>query len=115
MKYAIVTGVSRGLGLSIATHLLTNKIHVIGLSRQKNATLEAIAEEHQVDYTHYSCDLADIQAIDKTCEEISTYLFTQDVQLLYLIQNAGVLHPSKPVMDQTSAEIAPHMPITTMA
>src|SRR5690625_7485868 len=88
MKYAIVTGVSRGLGLSIATHLLTNKIHVIGLSRQKNATLEAIAEENQVDYTHYSCDLADIQAIDKTCEGIITYLFTQTALIINMFQNA---------------------------
>jgi len=68
MKYAIVTGVSRGLGLSIATHLLTNKIHVIGSSRQKSATIEGIDEENHVDYKHYSCDLADIEEIDKTCE-----------------------------------------------
>src|SRR5690625_1455336 len=115
MKYAIVTGVSKGLGLSIATHLLTNKIHVIGISRHKDATLQAIAEENQVDYNHYPCDLADISAIDKTCEEISTYIFAQDVQMVYLINNAGVLHPIKQSMNTTSAEIATHMQINTIA
>lgn len=115
MKYAIVTGVSKGLGMSIATLLLKSKINVIGLSRHNNATLQTIAEENNVEYKHYRCDLADVSMIDKTCEEISDHVFMQDLQMIYVINNAGILQPIKQSKDTTSAEIATHMQINSVA
>ena len=50
MRYALVTGTSRGLGESIANFLLESDVHVIGVSRTENLKLQKKAKELNMKY-----------------------------------------------------------------
>jgi len=57
MKLAIVTGVSKGLGASVAELFLKSNISLIGISRTENDELKKIAGSHNTAYEHLSADL----------------------------------------------------------
>lgn len=61
MRFAVVTGVSKGLGESAAKLLMESGVHVIGISRSPNESLNQFAEANNITYQHYSCDLGDIE------------------------------------------------------
>ncbi|WP_430787887.1 (S)-benzoin forming benzil reductase [Virgibacillus flavescens] len=115
MKYAVITGVSRGLGESIAKYILESGIHVIGISRTRSAKLDQLAESNNVSFTHYSCDLSDVTEIENTFKKISTEVFTEKLTTLYLVNNAAVLDPINPSMNIDNHELAYHMQVNTVA
>lgn len=94
MNYAIVTGTSRGLGEACARLLLEGGFHVLGIARNNNPLLDHYARENQAVYTHFACDLAEPDAVNKTLAEIIDLLNTEeDVTAVYLINNAATLEP----------------------
>lgn len=93
MKYAIVTGVSKGLGASIATYLLESGIHVFGLSRSGNDGLYVTASENNMQYEHLSCDLSSKESLIETVQMIQEQLKKRAVDKLYVVNNAGVVEP----------------------
>lgn len=115
MKYAVITGISRGLGESIAKYLLESGIHVIGISRTGSNSLEKHAESHNVTFTHFACDLSDVAVIESTFQKISEKIFTEDLTTVYLINNAAVLDPINPSMNIKSNELAYHIQVNTIA
>lgn len=115
MQLAIVTGVSKGLGASIAQLLLESGIGIIGMSRSRNERLESIAQEHQVPYIHYTCDLGDLEAIEDVCFQIDQYIKEQDVRKLFLINNAAVLGPIDQSMNIQGKDLAYHVQVNTVA
>lgn len=115
MKYAVITGVSRGLGESIAKYILESGIHVIGISRTRSAKLDQLAESNNVSFTHYSCDLSDVTEIENTFKKISSEVFTEKLTTLYLVNNAAVLDPINPSMNIDNNELAYHMQVNTVA
>lgn len=115
MKYAVITGVSRGLGESIAKFLLESGIHVIGISRTGSSKLKRDAASNNVTFTHYSCDLSDVDAIDHTFQLISKEIFTEHVTSIYLVNNAAVLEPINPSVNITSKELTYHMQVNIVA
>lgn len=115
MKYAVVTGVSRGLGESIAKLFLEQGIHVIGVSRSNSDSLTEIAHQNNVSFQQYSCDLSDLQAIEETFSEIAAAIFEQEPSVLYLVNNAGVVEPVNKSMDINSEDLAYHVKINTIA
>ncbi|MFD1037625.1 (S)-benzoin forming benzil reductase [Virgibacillus byunsanensis] len=115
MKYAVITGVSRGLGESIATLFLQSGTHVIGIARSENKQLSQLAEQHNMIYKHYTCDLADTHAIEKTFQAISDDVFREELTTLYLVNNAAVLEPMDQAMNIKSADLAYHMQVNTVA
>ncbi|WP_337019742.1 (S)-benzoin forming benzil reductase [Oceanobacillus massiliensis] len=115
MKYAIVTGSSKGLGESIAQLFLESDVHVIGLSRTANDHLAAIAKENHMMFKHISCDLGNSQILDQTCHEISKTIFTEETTAIYLINNAGVVEPIEQSLNIKTDELVRHVHVNTIA
>ena len=115
MKYAIVTGVSRGLGESTARYFLEQEIHVVGISRNANTKLAGLAKENNTTYEHFSCDLGDVTAIESTCQHISEHIFKDDISTLYLVNNAAVVDPVDQSMNISNRDLAHHVQVNTIA
>lgn len=116
MKYAVVTGVSAGLGLDTTKLLLQSGMHVLGISRTDNQVLYDIAKENDVQYTHYACDLGTPEEVTKTVEEISDKLVDLgENDSLYMINNAAVIQPIKRADTITQEELAHHYQVNVFA
>ncbi|WP_164669623.1 (S)-benzoin forming benzil reductase [Virgibacillus doumboii] len=115
MRYAVVTGVSKGLGESIAKMLMESGVHVTGISRSKNDLLNDFAAEQNVSYQHYSCDLGNMEAVQDTFNQISESIFPHDPETVFLINNAAVLEPIDQSMNIKSADLAYHVQVNTVA
>lgn len=113
MRHAVVTGVSKGLGESIAKLLMESGIHVTGISRSMNNKLTELASANNVTYQHFSCDLGDMEETEKTFQQISEDIFSQEPDTVYLVNNAGVLEPIDKSMNTESADVAHHIQVNT--
>ncbi|SFA80897.1 benzil reductase ((S)-benzoin forming) [Lentibacillus halodurans] len=113
MRHAVITGVSKGLGESIAKILMESGIHVTGISRSKNDKLGDTAAENNVMYQHYSCDLGNLEKTEETFYQISNDIFSQHPETVYLINNAAVLEPIDQSMHTKSADVAHHIQVNT--
>lgn len=103
MKFAIITGASRGLGEGIAKKLLQQQFEVISVSRTENNDLKKLAAENGYHYKHYSCNLALDHEVQEVFLDIAHCIFKQDPKEIYLFNNAGVIEPIETVgnLDQT--------------
>ncbi|WP_249870203.1 (S)-benzoin forming benzil reductase [Oceanobacillus saliphilus] len=115
MKYAIVTGSSKGLGESIAQLFLESGVHVIGLSRSTNGHLSEVAKENNTIYKHIACDLSKIELLNEACEEISEAIFPENPSTIYLVNNAGVVEPIQQSMHIQTEELLKHVHVNTVA
>lgn len=93
MKFAIITGASKGLGASIAERMIREKIGVIAVSRTDNADLKEKALAGQVFYRHFSCNLASPEEVEDTFNQIISVINSKKPELIYAINNAGVIEP----------------------
>jgi len=87
MKAAIVTGVSRGLGESLAAALLARGFAVTGVGR---TGAERLAGEH---YRFVRCDLGDVAAIEPTLAPVFGEIAAARPRSVCLINNAAVAGP----------------------
>ena len=87
MKAAIVTGVSRGLGESLAAALLARGFAVTGVGR---TSAERLAGEH---YRFVRCDLGEVAAIEPTLAPVFAEIAAARPRSLCLINNAAVAGP----------------------
>ncbi|HLR09619.1 MAG TPA: (S)-benzoin forming benzil reductase [Bacillota bacterium] len=115
VKYAIVTGASRGLGESVAKLFMEQGIHVIGLSRRENKALHNHAEKQQASYTHVTCDLGQTEQVKTAYSNISEHLPTDGLDTLYLINNAAVVEPIDQAMRIDPDDLVNHVHINTIA
>ncbi|HEX6593862.1 MAG TPA: (S)-benzoin forming benzil reductase [Bacillota bacterium] len=116
MKIAVITGVSRGLGESIAKLFLQTKIQVIGISRSENEHLFTYAEKSGTNFFHYTCDLSNREAIQETFQKIFTERLSKEKpSTVYLINNAGVVGPITQAMHMNHEELAYHVQVNTIA
>ncbi|WP_099157367.1 (S)-benzoin forming benzil reductase [Virgibacillus ndiopensis] len=115
MNFAVVTGVSRGLGQSVATLFLELGIHVVGISRSSNEKLDEIAKQNNVIFRHFSCDLGNSDHIEETIEQISQQIFPHEPTTLYIVNNAAVLEPIDQVMNIKSSDLSKHVRVNTIA
>lgn len=97
MKYAIVTGTSRGLGEAIAKQLLEKGVIVFSVARHRNALLEETAKQAGVLFYPLSFDLHNLQDVEEVMKEIFAAMDLDSASDLYLVNNAGMLDPIKPV------------------
>ena len=116
MKIAVVTGVSKGLGESIAKLFLQSGVQVVGISRRNNEELRQLADEKDASFHHYLCDLRKVQAIEETFQQIYTerIVHTQPTTV-YLVNNAGVVGPITQAMHMNHEELADHVQVNTIA
>ncbi|WP_079507011.1 (S)-benzoin forming benzil reductase [Mesobacillus jeotgali] len=92
MKYAIITGASRGLGAAAAQQMLEKDIHVVSVSRNESSLLKQAAEHAGGSYSHFSCDLAAADQVQSVFSKIAEFVF-KDAEIVYVINNAGVIEP----------------------
>lgn len=115
MRFAVVTGVSKGLGESIAKVLMESGVNVVGVSRGRNDMLHDYASQSNVTYQHFTCDLGDIDNIEDTFRQISEDIFSHNPITVYLINNAAVLEPIDKSMNIKSSDLAYHVKVNTVA
>lgn len=115
MRYAVITGVSKGLGESVAKLFLESGINVIGISRSKNEELTTYADQNNVIFQHYSCDLGDLESLENTVSAIGNQIFAADPDSIYLVNNAAVLEPIAQATNIKNADLAYHVQLNTIA
>lgn len=115
MRYAIVTGTSRGLGEEVAKKFLQSGINVIGIARNKNETLNAEAKKEQTNYEDLLCDLSNIAEVEKIIHSLKMRLARVELEKLYLVNNAAVVNPVNQAMNVTSEDLIFHMNVNTIA
>ncbi|PWU66788.1 (S)-benzoin forming benzil reductase [Gracilibacillus dipsosauri] len=109
MKYAVITGTSKGLGASIAKLLMEASYHVIGLARSQNDELKQLSTHGS--YQHYQTDLSDLKATEATFNQIIHSLQDKELESLVLVQNAAVVTPIEQVGKQNNDQIIDHVHI----
>lgn len=115
MDYAVITGVSRGFGESVAKQMIEQGKSVIGLSRSENKELQSFAEKHQVTYEHYTCDLSSENEIEKVFTQIIDYIKEQKADKVYVVNNAGIVEPIQKVGELPANEVVQHIHVNLIA
>jgi benzil reductase ((S)-benzoin forming) len=104
----IITGASRGMGLSLAEQLTANGNQLICISRQANTALQAKADQAKVSLMQWQLDLSDsIAAAEKlrawfAMPQNSASNFSSAT----LINNAGVIANIGPLSDAEPSDLA---------
>lgn len=93
MKYAVITGASKGLGAGIVQRFIDEKIGVISVSRTENLELKKIASQNNVPYTFFPCDLSNEAEVSKVFEKVMSELAEISLEIVYVVNNAGVIEP----------------------
>jgi len=104
MKFAIITGASKGLGEAIAKRLIHEQIAVVSVSRTENQEIRNLANQKGILYKHFSCNLSLEIEIQEVFMEIAHYIFQKNAATeILLFNNAGVIEPIHKVgnLDQT--------------
>jgi benzil reductase ((S)-benzoin forming) len=103
MKYAVITGASKGLGAAIAQRLIHEQIAIVSVSRTENKEIKKLVLENNLYYKHYSCNLSLEKEVQEVFMEIAHSLFQKEPQEILLFNNAGVVEPIETVgnLDQT--------------
>lgn len=78
MKYALITGVSSGIGAAIANELLENDVYVFGLD---------IVPTSNKKIKFYHCDISDAEAVEQVFDSIRRVTYRID----YVLLSAGIL------------------------
>ncbi|MDX8045680.1 (S)-benzoin forming benzil reductase [Gracilibacillus sp. S3-1-1] len=113
MKYAVITGTSKGLGASIAKQLMEASVHVIGIARSENKAL--MDADLPGSYQHYQTDLADLEQTQQTFMEIIEFLKKQPLESLQLVQNAALVTPIEQVGKQDSKQLTAHVHVNLLS
>jgi benzil reductase ((S)-benzoin forming) len=109
MKAAIVTGVSRGLGASLAAALLQRGWSVTGVGRRAAPELAGAA------FRLVQCDLSDTAAIRPTMEPVLRRLARDNPSQACLINNAAVAGPAGVLGALADAEVAASLAVNLVA
>jgi benzil reductase ((S)-benzoin forming) len=109
MKAAIVTGVSRGLGESLAAALLARGFAVTGIGRASSERLGGAA------YRFVRCDLGQLAAIETTLAPAFDEIAAARPRSVCLINNAAVVGPVGALGTLDVASIAKALAVNLVA
>ncbi|WP_339147710.1 MULTISPECIES: (S)-benzoin forming benzil reductase [unclassified Sutcliffiella] len=97
MNYFIVTGSSKGLGEATVKLLLKENHHVICIARNENKDLELAAKQNGAKITLLQEDLSKHERVTGIVQYLLATIEEDDqVEGIYLINNAGMVDPIKP-------------------
>jgi NAD(P)-dependent dehydrogenase (short-subunit alcohol dehydrogenase family) len=102
----ILTGASRGMGLSIAQQLLQPGARLLCISRKSNPELQAQADAAGAVLEQWTADLADGAPVAQQLTDWLNALDPRTLASATLINNAGVLAPLVAVRDSDPAALA---------
>lgn len=92
---------------------------MIGISRSENKELLKTASDHNQFYQHFSCDLSDIPALEETIETIHETVLErndeQEIETIYVINNAGVVDPIHQASHIESKDLIHHVTVNSIA
>jgi len=86
MKYVIVTGASKGLGLEITSQLLQEGYGVIGIARTKSNAFKELMEKYPEGCFYKMYDFADLKGVNQLAKDVSS----EFPRIYGLINNAAV-------------------------
>ncbi|HEX3633699.1 MAG TPA: SDR family NAD(P)-dependent oxidoreductase [Casimicrobiaceae bacterium] len=109
MKAAIVTGVSRGLGESLAAALLARGFAVTGVGR---TSAERLSGEH---YRFVRCDFGKVEAIESALAPVFGEIAAARPRSICLINNAAVAGPVGVLGTLDAATIAESLAVNLVA
>ncbi|MEA3541350.1 MAG: SDR family oxidoreductase [Pseudomonadota bacterium] len=89
MKNILVTGVSKGLGLSIARKLLEKNHTVWGISRTNNAELKSLSQKYPNTFHWKDFDLVQTEMVN---EQLFKQFITFDIKLDGFVNNAAMAY-----------------------
>ncbi len=115
MKYFIITGTSRGLGKALTEQLLTEDHTIFCISRKQNNELKNLAATKGVNLYYFSCDLQKAEEAERVMEKIFTAIDFSNAEGIYLINNAGVIEPIKPVGNASTKELSMNIQVNLLA
>lgn len=98
MKTVLITGCSKGIGLSITQKFLSEGFTVIGTFRTKNKDLTELETQYGQNLKLYSLDLSNLSAIEQFNQDV-----IQKLQPTILVNNAA-LSQHKPFLDISISE-----------
>src|SRR5690625_2381518 len=108
MRYALVTGTSRGLGESIANFLLESDVHVIGVSRSTNSKLQTKAKELNMNYYDLSFDLTNVNEVKEMINQAKEILTQDNVTTIYIRSEECILKPMYQAKDIDFEKLIKH-------
>ncbi|MBR7553406.1 SDR family NAD(P)-dependent oxidoreductase [Allobacillus sp. GCM10007491] len=116
MKFAIVTGASRGLGDETARLALKKGYHLITVARKPElSSLQQEASAQKLTHTHFAADLSDPESVISVSKKITQIIEAESLDEVLLINNAGMVSPIGPVGRMDSEEISKHVSLNTAA
>ncbi|MBM7588077.1 benzil reductase ((S)-benzoin forming) [Bacillus pakistanensis] len=115
VKYAIITGASRGLGESICKQLVDNGIHLLTVSRSESDEVKQYAEVQGVTYQHFPCDLSKVEGIQDSFSLIMEIVNQPNVENIYLINNAGMVDPINTAGNMEAAQLQKSVNVNLLA
>jgi len=115
MKLAIVTGVSKGLGASVAELFLKSNIPLIGISRTENNELKQIAGDNNTAYEHLSVDLRQEKELENLAEALGEKLAHFQPTIVYLVNNAAMVKPVHQASNINPKELSNHINLNLTA
>lgn len=115
MKYFIITGTSRGLGESIVNQIMDKNHTLFCISRKQNNELKELASEKGVNLYYFSCDLQRTEEIEKIMERIFSSIDFSNAEGIYLVNNAGMIDPIKPVGKASPKELTENIHVNLLA
>lgn len=104
-RLTILTGASRGMGLAMAEQLLQPGALLLCISRNSNASLDALAAQRGARLEQWQADLADAEPV---AARLAAWLQAKDpsvFQSATLINNAGVISALAPLRDGQPADL----------
>lgn len=115
MKHFIITGASKGLGEGLAIELLDENHHLICIARSESQRLKqlAAAKNCRIDFILF--DLAVTHDIPALMDSMFEQIDKAHTEGIYLVNNAGIIHPVNRVEDYDPDEAEQHMKINLVA
>ena len=89
MRTVLITGVSSGIGKSIAEELLNNNFYVIG-SVRKETDASYLAEKFPDKFNSVIFDVTDYKSIEESKSKVKDIIKSNDSYLSSIINNAGI-------------------------
>ena len=115
MKYIIITGASKGLGEGIALEMLDENHHLLCVSRSEGSTLKKVAAAKNCPVDFILFDLVFSQDIPHLCDLLFKKIDPEKAEGIYLVNNAGVIHPVDRVENCPPDEVDTHLRINLLA
>lgn len=102
----ILTGASRGMGLSMAEQLIAPNHHLLCISRHTHSSLAALAAQKDCLLEQWSLDLSDAQPVASQLTHWLSALPLLTYESATLINNAGVIPAIVPLSASDPLELA---------